>query len=85
MSVETMPTLRREDGMELPRSQRRKTVSVMRGIMMLCPACYDSIHEEKLVDEKNYVADHETFFDVICPGCEDLNRPLIDDMLGSSE
>ncbi|HSF08937.1 MAG TPA: hypothetical protein VLA60_05950 [Nitrospirales bacterium] len=71
--------------MHLPRSQGRKTVSVMRGLMMLCPACYDSIHEEKLVDEKNYVADHETFFDVICPGCEDLNRPLIDDMLGSSE
>jgi hypothetical protein len=85
MSVETAPTLGREDGMHLPRSQGRKTVSVMRGLMMLCPACYDSIHEEKLVDEKNYVADHETFFDVICPGCEDLNRPLIDDMLGSSE
>lgn len=85
MSVETSPTLGREDVMHLPRSQGRKTVSVMRGLMMLCPACYDSIHEEKLVDEKNYVADHETFFDVICPGCEDLNRPLIDDMLGSSE
>ena len=85
MSVETVPTLGREEGMHLPRSQGRKTVSVMRGLMMLCPACYDSIHEEKLVDEKNYVADHETFFDVICPGCEDLNRPLIDDMLGSSE
>jgi len=53
--------------------------------MMLCPTCYDSIIEEKLVDEKNYVEDHETFFDLICPGCEDINRPLIDDMLGSSE
>ncbi|MEO8325379.1 MAG: hypothetical protein ABI618_05985 [Nitrospirota bacterium] len=71
--------------MELPRSYGRKMVSVMRGQMMLCAACYDSIHEEKLVDEKNYVADHEGFFDLICPGCEDLNRPLIDDMLGSSE
>lgn len=28
---------------------------------------------------------HQVFFDLICPGCEDLNRPLIDDMLGSSE
>jgi hypothetical protein len=71
--------------MELPRSQGRKTVSVMRGLMMLCPACYDSIHEEKLVEKKNSGADHEAFSDVICPGCEDLNRPLIDDMLGSSE
>jgi hypothetical protein len=57
----------------------------MRGLMMLCPACYELIHEEKLVDKRNFVADHEAFFDLICPGCEDLNRPLIDDMLGSSE
>jgi len=53
--------------------------------MILCSVCYDSVHEEKLVDAKNYVEDHEAFFDLICPGCEDLNRPLIDDMLGSSE
>jgi hypothetical protein len=66
-------------------SHSRKTVSVMRGVMMLCPICYESIIEEKLVDEKNYVEDHELFFDLICPGCEDINRPLIDDMLGSSE
>jgi len=63
----------------------RKTVKVMRGIMMLCPICFESVNEEKLVDEKNYVEDHEAFFDLICPGCEDINRPLIDDMLGSSE
>ncbi len=66
-------------------SSGRKTVSVMRGRMILCNVCFDSIHEEKLVDAKNYVEDHEAFFDLICPGCEDLNRPLIDDMLGSSE
>ncbi len=63
----------------------RKTVSVMRGMMILCSVCFDSIHEENLVDPKNYVEDHEAFFDLICLGCEDLNRPLIDDMLGSSE
>ncbi len=66
-------------------SSGRKTVAVMRGRMILCAFCYESIHEEKIVDEKNYVEDHEAFFDLICPGCEDLNRPLIDDMLGSSE
>jgi hypothetical protein len=65
-------------------SPERKTVSVMRGRMILCSFCYDSIHEEKLVDEKNYVEDHEAFFELIFPGCEDINRPLIDDMLGSS-
>ena len=66
-------------------SHERKTVSVMRGRMILCSFCHASVHEEKLVDEKNYVEDHVAFFDLICPGCEDINRPLIDDMLGSSE
>ncbi|MDT7042144.1 hypothetical protein [Candidatus Nitronereus thalassa] len=66
-------------------SQSRKTVSVMRGLMILCETCYQEVHEENLVDEKNYVADHEALFDTICIGCEDLNRPLVDDMLGSSE
>ncbi len=66
-------------------SQGRKTVSVMRGLMMLCEDCYQEVIEEKLVNEKNYVEDHELLFDVICPGCEDINRPLVDDMLGSSE
>ncbi|MEC9006007.1 MAG: hypothetical protein VX564_03665 [Nitrospirota bacterium] len=66
-------------------SQGRKTVSVMRGLMMLCEACYQEVLEEKLANEKNYVEDHEALFDTICPGCEDINRPLVDDMLGSSE
>ena len=66
-------------------SQGRKTVSVMRGHMMLCEVCYQEVLEEKLVNEKNYVDDHEALFDTICPGCEDINRPLVDDMLGSSE
>lgn len=71
--------------MMTPGSSERKTVAVMRGRMILCSFCYESVNEEKLVDAKNYVEDHEAFFDLICPGCEDLNRPLIDDMLGSSE
>ncbi len=66
-------------------SHGRKTVSVMRGLMMLCESCYHEVLEEKLVDDKNYVEDHDALFDTICPGCEDLNRPLVDDMLGSSE
>lgn len=66
-------------------SAGRKTVSVMRGFMMLCETCYDQVITDKLVNEKNYVADHDLLFDTICPGCTDINRPLIDDMLGSSE
>jgi hypothetical protein len=66
-------------------STGRRTVSVMRGLMMLCDTCYDEVMIEKIADHRNYVADHEALFDVICPGCTDINRPLIDDMLGSSE
>lgn len=66
-------------------SQGRKTVSIMRGLMMLCEPCYKEVVDEHLVDHRNYVEDHDTLFAVICPGCEDINRPLIDDMLGSSE
>jgi len=69
----------------MQRSKGRKTVSVMRGFMMLCETCYDHVITDKLVDARNYVADHEALFDAICPGCTDINRPLIDDMLGSSE
>lgn len=66
-------------------SAGRKTVSVMRGFMMLCDTCYDQVVTDKLVNERHYVADHEALFDTICLGCTDINRPLIDDMLGSSE
>ncbi len=69
----------------MQKSQGRKTVSVMRGLMILCEPCYGQVVEEKLVDQRNYAADHEALFDAICPGCEDINRPLMDDMLGSSE
>ena len=63
----------------------RKTVSVLSGFMMLCETCYEHALTDQLVDPRNYVANHEAQFDTICPGCTDLNRPLIDDMLGSSE
>lgn len=66
-------------------STGRKTVSVSRGLMMLCETCYEEVMEEKLTDDRNFVADHESLFDTICMGCTDINRPLIDDMLGSSE
>ncbi len=69
----------------MQQNQGRKTVGVMRGRMNLCQVCYDMVQEEQLADDREYVADHEVFFDLICLGCEDLNRPLIDDMLGSSE
>ncbi|WP_447973170.1 hypothetical protein [Nitrospira sp. Kam-Ns4a] len=66
-------------------SSGRKTVAVARGLMMLCDACYSQVVAEQLVDGRNFVTNYEALFDTICPGCGDLNRPLIDDMLGSSE
>jgi hypothetical protein len=66
-------------------STGRKTVSVSRGLMMLCETCYAQVMAEKLPDEKNFVADSGALFDTICFGCTDINRPLIDDMAGSGE
>lgn len=63
----------------------RKTVSVSRGLMMLCNTCYDQVVADELPDARNFVSNHELLFDTICLGCTDINRPLIDDMLGSSE
>lgn len=53
--------------------------------MMLCETCYDQVMEDQLTDARNFVSNHELLFDTICLGCTDINRPLIDDMLGSSE
>jgi hypothetical protein len=66
-------------------SSGRKTVAVTRGLMMLCDTCFEHVMSENLADPRNFVADHEALFDTICLGCTDINRPLIDDMLGSSE
>jgi len=53
--------------------------------MMLCDVCYEQVFAENLVDQRNFVSDHESLFDTVCIGCTDINRPLVDDMLGSSE
>ena len=69
----------------MARSVGRKTVSVQRGLMMPCDTCHEQVLIDQLVDQRNFVANYELLFDTICPGCIDINRPLIDDMLGSSE
>lgn len=63
----------------------RKTVGVSRGLMMLCETCYSQVVGEGFVDTKHFVADFEGLLDHLCPGCIDINRPLIDDMAGSGE
>ncbi len=62
-----------------------RTISLMRGPFQLCDSCYDTIVSENLVDARNVASDHDAVFDHVCPNCYDRNRPLIDDMLGSSE
>ena len=62
-----------------------RTISLMRGPFQVCDACYEIVLSEKLVDDRNVAADHDAIFDYVCPNCYDRNRPLIDDMLGSSE
>jgi len=52
---------------------------------MLCDTCYDQVVADQLPDARNFVSNHELLFDTICLGCTDINRPLIDDMQGSSE
>ncbi len=69
----------------MARSVGRKTISVQRGLMMLCDVCHEQVLTDQLVDHRNFAANYELLFDAICPGCIDINRPLIDDMLGSSE
>lgn len=64
---------------------RVHTISLMRGPFQLCDPCYDTIVSEHLVDARNVASDHDAVFDSVCPNCYDRNRPLIDDMLGSSE
>src|SRR5687767_12492662 len=76
---------RKDRSSEMSGSAGRKTVAVMRGLMMLCDSCYDQVIAEHLTDHKNFVQNYEALFDTICPGCTDINRPLVDDMLGSSE
>lgn len=41
-----------------------------------CDTCYELVVAEKLIDNKTYVDDYQALFNTICPGCDDLNRPL---------
>lgn len=36
--------------------------------MMLCETCYDQVMADKLINEKNFVTDHDMLFDTICFG-----------------
>ena len=54
---------------------------------MVCDPCLGALRHGQFIDGSNTIAPDkaEHVFDEICANCYDYNRPLIDDMLGSSE
>ena len=54
---------------------------------MVCDHCEHALRQAHFVDERGAIPPDraERVFDEICANCFDYNRPLIDDMLGSSE
>jgi len=54
---------------------------------MVCNHCETALRQGHFVDERDNIPPDkaELVFDEICANCYDYNRPLIDDMLGSSE
>jgi len=60
---------------------------IARGLLMVCPLCERALRQGHFVDQRDTVPPEmaERVFDEICANCFDYNRPLIDDMLGSSE
>ena len=64
-----------------------QSLRIARGLLMVCDQCVTVLRQDRLVDDRNTIMpeDAEQVFDEICPNCLDYNRPLVDDMLGSSE
>jgi len=54
---------------------------------MVCNHCLTTLQQHHFVEANNTILPEraEQVFDEICANCYDYNRPLIDDMLGSSE
>lgn len=54
---------------------------------MVCDACLGALKQGHYIEGSSVIAPDkaERVFDEICANCYDYNRPLIDDMLGSSE
>lgn len=61
-----------------------KNVRVSRGFLVLCIECFDYLSQQKQIDTRSISVSDEIIHD-LCPNCTDYNRPLIDDLLGSSE
>jgi hypothetical protein len=60
-----------------------KMLKVSRGALFLCDTCYHIIEESGQIEDGR--ASSDEVIDEICPNCEDTNKPLLDDLLGSEE
>ena len=60
-----------------------KMLKVSRGSLFLCETCYHIIAESGQIEGDRATSDK--VIDEICPNCEDNNKPLLDDLLGSEE
>ncbi len=61
-----------------------KAVMGSRGMFRICDTCYFVLTDAGLITEGDR-AFSESVIDGLCANCFDYNKPLIDDILGSSE
>lgn len=61
-----------------------KMLKVSRGALFLCEVCHQIIVESGRVDQDGRATSDEVIGE-LCPNCEDNNKPLLDDLLGSEE
>jgi RNase P subunit RPR2 len=59
-------------------------IRVSRGFLVICDECHSFLKKEEWIDVKNYSKADEIIHE-LCANCADYNKPLIDDLLGSSE
>lgn len=59
-------------------------VGISRGFLVLCNACMTLLKEERRVDAKGRAVSDDVIHE-LCANCYDYNKPLIDDIEGSSE
>ncbi|HEX9756332.1 MAG TPA: hypothetical protein VGB26_00870 [Nitrospiria bacterium] len=58
-------------------------IRVSRGFLVICDECVSYLQKENWVT--NGISQSDEVLHELCPNCTDYNRPLIDDLLGSSE
>jgi len=59
-------------------------VMISRGFLVMCNVCLNALKEEQKVDSVGRAQSDEVIHE-LCANCYDFNKPLIDDILGSSE